>query len=143
MKKPSTKSPQKGKRRKTPNPGGKTAKPKMTWAFIKPQLKARARTDSKFRALLLKDPKAAFEKVANHKLPAGLKLKSVEETATQLYVIVPRLAGKVTEKDFKVIESDDWSLIIMENEDCPGDGNPPDGGGDGDGDGDGDGGRDD
>ena len=48
--------------------------------------------DAKYRAALLRDPKAVFEKQLNTTLPASMKVKAVEETADTLYVVVPFVA---------------------------------------------------
>jgi Nitrile hydratase, alpha chain len=48
-----------------------------------------AANDPKYRAALLKDPKAIVEKQLNTTLPANMKVKAVEETADTIYVVVP------------------------------------------------------
>ncbi len=99
------------------------AKRDFSWSYLKPLLKARARTDADFRASLLKNPSAAFEHAFGFPLPKGVKLRAIEESANELFVVVPK-AVTLKDADIRVVEADDWRLVINENEDCPGDGNP-------------------
>ena len=49
-----------------------------------------------YRANLIKNPKAVIEGQLNNKLPGAIKVKTVEETADTIYIIVPYVpqAGK-------------------------------------------------
>lgn len=52
-------------------------------------LTAKAPAEPAFRQALLKNPKAAVEKEFGVALPAGRKLKVVEENATTNYLVLP------------------------------------------------------
>jgi hypothetical protein len=49
-----------------------------------------------YRASLIKNPKAVIEGQLNNKLPGAIKVKTVEETADTIYIVVPYVpqAGK-------------------------------------------------
>lgn len=103
----------------------KDKKPELTWAFIKPQLKAKARADAAFRARLLANPAEAVREVIGHSLPEGVQITPVEESDDSLYIVVPRTSAS-TPDPVRVVDADDWALILNDGEDCPGDGNPTD-----------------
>ncbi len=48
-----------------------------------------AKQNPTYRAALLKNPKAVVEGQLNNKLPASIKVRTVEETADTIYVVVP------------------------------------------------------
>ena len=50
-----------------------------------------ARGNPQYRAALMKNPKAVLEGQMGGKLPAGVSVKAVEETADSIYVIVPHV----------------------------------------------------
>ena len=68
----------------------------LTRGQIQDLLTKFAQKNPKYRAALLKDPKAVVEGQLNNKLPAGIKIRAVEETADTIYVVVPYVpqAGK-------------------------------------------------
>jgi hypothetical protein len=49
-----------------------------------------------YRANLIKNPKAVIEGQLNNKLPGAIKVKTIEETADTIYIVVPYVpqAGK-------------------------------------------------
>lgn len=49
----------------------------------------KALTDPKFKADLLKDPKAAIEKATGLKIPAGVALEVVEDGASVVHLVLP------------------------------------------------------
>jgi hypothetical protein len=55
-----------------------------------------AQKNPKYRAALMKNPKAVIEGQLNNKLPGGIRVNAVEETADTIYVVVPYVpqAGK-------------------------------------------------
>lgn len=70
--------------------------PKEALASIQSQ----AVKDAAFRAELKKDPKAAVEKLLGVKLPQGLSLKVVEDSATAVHLVLPPAAdGPLAEGD--------------------------------------------
>lgn len=50
---------------------------------------AKALKDPSFRALLLKDPADAIEKALGVKLPAGVSVKVVEDSAATVHLVLP------------------------------------------------------
>lgn len=63
----------------------------------------KALTDAAFKASLLKDPKAAVEKASGAKLPAGVTIKVVEDTASVVHLVLPASSapakGELSEND--------------------------------------------
>ncbi len=57
-----------------------------TW---KDALVERAARDEAFKEALLEDPRRIIESNLKVKLPVGMKIKTVEETADQIYLVVP------------------------------------------------------
>ena len=53
------------------------------------QLIEKAWKEDAFRQALLTDPRGAVEKALGGKLPAGLQVKLVEETADTFYLVLP------------------------------------------------------
>lgn len=66
---------------------------------------AKALKDAAFRAALLKDANAAVEKELGVKLPAGLKIKVVEDTATTVHLALPAAAkkGELSDADLEKV----------------------------------------
>ncbi len=50
---------------------------------------AKALTDPAFKAELLKNPNAAVEKATGVKVPAGVTIKIVEDTASAVHLVLP------------------------------------------------------
>lgn len=100
------------------------SKPTFAWGALKPLLKARARTDAAFRARLLANPAAAFQEALGYALPKNLKLRAVEETEKEIYIVVPRTVKNLSEMDIEVVETS-MGYPPTEAEDCPGTTNPP------------------
>ena len=50
---------------------------------------AKASKDKAFRAALLSNPNAAIEKELGIKLPQGVKIKVVEDSASQVHLVLP------------------------------------------------------
>jgi hypothetical protein len=59
------------------------------------QLIEKAWKDDTFRQALRSDPRGTVEKALGAKLPAGLKLKVVEETADTFYLVLPAKPDRV------------------------------------------------
>lgn len=55
---------------------------------------AKALKDPAFKAELLKNPAAAIEKAAGVKIPAGVTVKVVEDSATTVHLVLPAAASK-------------------------------------------------
>jgi hypothetical protein len=58
----------------------------LTRGQIQDLLSKFSKNNPKYRAALLKNPKAVVEGQLNNKLPASIKVKTVEETADTIYV---------------------------------------------------------
>jgi hypothetical protein len=54
----------------------------------------KALTDPAFKAALLQDPKAAVEKAFGLKLPAGVSIKVVEDSASVVHLVLPPSPAK-------------------------------------------------
>lgn len=61
----------------------------LTRGEIQDLLTGFAAKNPQYRAALLKDPKSVLEGQLNNKMPEGIKVKAVEETADTVYVVVP------------------------------------------------------
>ena len=63
----------------------------------------KAMRDPAFRAALLKDANAAVEKELGVKIPAGLKIKVVEDSATTVHLALPAAAkkGELSDSDLE------------------------------------------
>ncbi len=58
------------------------------------ELIAKALKDPAFKAELLKDPAAAIEKASGLKLPAGITVKVVEDSASVVHLVLPAASSK-------------------------------------------------
>jgi len=65
---------------------------KLSRGAIQDMLTKFSLKNPKYRTALIKNPKAVIEGQLNNKLPAGVKVKAVEETADTIFVIVPYVA---------------------------------------------------
>jgi hypothetical protein len=67
------------------------------------ELVAKAVKDPKFREELKRNPAAVIEKSAGVKLPAGLTVKVLEDTAGVVHLVLPPDAGALSEADLKKV----------------------------------------
>jgi hypothetical protein len=63
------------------------------------EITAKAVKDPKFREELKKDPASAIEKALGIKLPAGLTVKVVEDSASTVHLVLPHFEGSLSEKE--------------------------------------------
>ncbi|MCC7538186.1 MAG: NHLP leader peptide family RiPP precursor [Deltaproteobacteria bacterium] len=70
---------------------------------LEPKLIARAAQDPEFRKKLVADPKAVIEAELGRKLPGYLKVQVVEETTTNVVLVLP--ATKTSELSDADLES--------------------------------------
>jgi hypothetical protein len=56
---------------------------------IERRLVERARSDPSFKELLLTNPRTAFERELGYPLPKSLSVKVVEESPTELFLVLP------------------------------------------------------
>lgn len=54
----------------------------------------KALTDAAFKKELLANPNAAIEKAVGFKLPAGVKIKVVEDSASAVHLVLPAAPAK-------------------------------------------------
>ena len=64
--------------------------------------------DDDFRRMLLEDPKAAVEQELGTRLPEGVQVRAVEETAQTIYLVLPSSsplggAGELSDQDLEAI----------------------------------------
>ncbi|AJS57384.1 NHLP leader peptide family RiPP precursor [Paenibacillus sp. IHBB 10380] len=60
-----------------------------TQALLQTQIINKAWEDPSFKELLLADPKAAIKEVLGVIIPEHIKLKAVEESSDELYLVIP------------------------------------------------------
>jgi hypothetical protein len=84
--------------------------------------------DGVFREALLMDPQGTVESALRGELPAGTKVKVVEETANTIYLVLPAKpdrvpAGQLTEEQFDAVAGGDsdatWCSDCEQNTVCP------------------------
>ena len=67
------------------------------------EIQKRSVTDSDFRALALKDASAAVEAVTGEPLPAGAKLRFVNQLEEMTVVLPPAADGELTEAQLEQV----------------------------------------
>ncbi|MGF7047047.1 hypothetical protein J2T13_001549 [Paenibacillus sp. DS2015] len=67
-----------------------------TQALLQTQIINRAWEDPSFKARLLTDPKAAIKEVLGVIIPEHIKLKAVEESSDELYLVIPSSPSEMT-----------------------------------------------
>jgi Nitrile hydratase, alpha chain len=70
--------------------------------------------DDAFRQALRSDPRGAVERVLGGKLPAGLQVKVVEESADTFYLVLPANpdrapAGQLTDRQLEAVAGGGWT----------------------------------
>jgi hypothetical protein len=63
------------------------------------EIMARAAEDSAFRAQLKSDPKGTLERELGGTLPGDVKINVLEETPTQVYLVLPTVGSKELTSD--------------------------------------------
>lgn len=67
------------------------------------ELIAKAVKDPSFRAALLKDPAAAIAKSTGMKLPDGLAVKVLEDSASTVHLVLPPAPAALSQKELEKI----------------------------------------
>jgi hypothetical protein len=89
----------------------------------------RSMEDEEFRQRLLDDPKAAVEQELGTRLPEGIQVRAVEETADTIYLVLPSASavgvegGELSDRELEAVAgagSGSWDLAG----DCKGTGAP-------------------
>jgi hypothetical protein len=80
------------------------------------QLIEKAWKDEAFRQALRSDPRGAVEKTLGSKLPAGLQVKLVEETADTFYLVLPANpdrapTGQLTDQRLDAVAGGDLDAV--------------------------------
>jgi Nitrile hydratase, alpha chain len=83
------------------------------------QLIEKAWKDDAFRQALLTDPRGALERELGAKLPAGVQVKVLAESADTFYLVLPANpdrapAGELTDQQLDAVAGGGWSA----NTDC-------------------------
>ena len=60
--------------------------------------------DASFRKALMADPKASLEKALGAEIPAGVKVKVIEESADTVYLVLPAVTKEGAELDDAQLE---------------------------------------
>jgi Nitrile hydratase, alpha chain len=73
----------------------------------------RAAKDDAFRRALVEDPSGTLERELGVRLPAGVRLTVLEETATNRYLVLPpdplRPAGELSEEELDAVAGGSWA----------------------------------
>ncbi len=77
---------------------------KLTRGEIQDLLTKFATSNPKYRAALLKNPKAVLEGQLNTKIPDSVTIKAVEETPNTMFVVVPYVPQKGKELGDSALE---------------------------------------
>ncbi|MEC0332361.1 NHLP leader peptide family RiPP precursor [Paenibacillus macerans] len=72
-----------------------------TGALLQSQVIEKAWQDPSFKAKLLADPKAAIQEALGVILPDHIKIKTVEESSDEFYVVLPPNPAKVVKSEIK------------------------------------------
>jgi Nitrile hydratase, alpha chain len=78
------------------------------------QLIEKAWKDEAFRQALRSDPRGAVERVLGGKLPAGVQVKLVEETADTFYLVLPAIpdrasSGQLNDQQLGAVAGGGWT----------------------------------
>ncbi|MWC27844.1 NHLP leader peptide family RiPP precursor [Paenibacillus sp. MMS18-CY102] len=77
--------------------------------LLKQQLIQKAWEDEAFKQLLLSDPNAALKDAFGIDVPANLKLKALEETDNELYLVIPQKPSNTQLKSSNLDAAEDSS----------------------------------
>ena len=80
----------------------------MTQAELIGKIVAKAQAESKFRAQLVADPKAAIEGLSGLEIPAAITIQVHEDSATSFHLVLPP-SGKLTEDELATVFAGDWA----------------------------------
>ncbi|WP_178023979.1 NHLP leader peptide family RiPP precursor [uncultured Paenibacillus sp.] len=72
-----------------------------TGALLQSQVVEKAWQDPSFKAKLLADPKAAIQEALGVILPDHIKIKTVEESSDEFYVVLPPKPENVVKSEIK------------------------------------------
>lgn len=70
-------------------------------ALLQTQIIQKAWQDPSFKAKLLADPKAAIQEALGVTIPDHIKVKAVEESSDELYLVLPPNPSEVLKSDIK------------------------------------------
>jgi hypothetical protein len=81
-------------------------------AEMERKLIQRSLEDSSFRQRLLTDPKAAIEQELGTRLPEGVEVRAVEESAEAVYLVLPSVSrvgegGELSDQDLEAVAGGD------------------------------------
>ncbi|CAM4465690.1 hypothetical protein HMSSN036_77120 [Paenibacillus macerans] len=76
-----------------------------TGALLQSQVIEKAWQDPSFKAKLLADPKAAIQEALGVILPDHIKIKTVEESSDEFYVVLPPNPANVVKSEIKPLGS--------------------------------------
>ncbi len=95
--------------------------PSVALREVQGKLIGRAWEDQAFKARLLSDPRAAIEQATGLKLPAGVSVKVLQETADTLYFVIPLsplgAEGELSDEALAAVAGGDWAQ--SGNRGCP------------------------
>lgn len=72
-----------------------------TGTLLQSQVIEKAWQDPSFKAKLLADPKAAIQEALGVVLPDHIKIKTVEESSDEFYVVLPPTPANVVKSEIK------------------------------------------
>jgi len=77
-----------------------------------------------FRQKLLEDPKAAVEEALGTRLPEGVQVRAVEETAETVYLVLPSTSpadegGELSDRELEAVAGAGWAEQMTSGTTCP------------------------
>ena len=97
-------------------------------AEMERRLVERTLEDESFRQRLLADPKATVEQELGTRLPEGVEVRAVEETADTIYLVLPSASplgegGELSDLELESVAGGNWAELSASN--CGQDSSPP------------------
>ena len=89
----------------------------LTTADLQARIARKMWADPAFEAEFMADPKAAFEKYLERKLPADLKIHAHYNTANELHFVVPKrteaaLSDELSDEDLERVAGGETMLVV-------------------------------
>ncbi len=91
---------------------------KMTRGEMQDLLEKFASSNPQYRAALLKNPKSVIEKQFNTTLPDNVQVKTVQESASTIYVVVPHSVAAGAELDDADLEKVAGGATVKGDANC-------------------------
>jgi hypothetical protein len=91
---------------------------------IERRLIERSLQDEDFGQRLLEDPEAAVEEELETRLPEGIQVRAVEESADTIYLVLPSASpvdegGELSERELEAVAGAGWAEQMTSGTTCP------------------------